>query len=67
MYISWHACVFLIAPCNNGTVRLRGGSYTYGRVEVCVDEIWTTICSDHWKYKDATVVCHQLGYSPYGI
>ena len=32
-----------------------------------MDEIWTTICSDHWKYKDATVVCHQLGYSPYGI
>ena len=30
-------------------------------------EVWTTICSDHWSYNDASVVCNQLGYSPYGI
>ena len=65
--INYYAFILLIAHCNNGTIRLRGGSYTYGRVEICVGEIWTTICSDHWSYNDASVVCNQLGYSPYGI
>ena len=65
--INYYACILLIAHCNNGTIRLRGGSYTYGRVEICVGEVWTTICSDHWSYNDASVVCNQLGYSPYGI
>lgn len=57
---------FSIAHCVNGTVRLRGGSSTYGRVEVCVNESWSTICSDYWVYEDAAVICNQLGYSPYG-
>ena len=56
----------VLAPCTNGTVRLRGGGTLYGRVEVCVNEVWGTICSDFWDYEDASVVCNQLGYSPYG-
>ena len=57
---------FLKAFCKNGTVRLRGGGSYYGRVEVCVNNIWGTICSDFWDYEDASVVCGQLGYSQYG-
>ncbi|XP_019849591.1 PREDICTED: deleted in malignant brain tumors 1 protein-like [Amphimedon queenslandica] len=60
------AAVICEPRCNNGTIRLKGGNYTYGRVEICINEIWTTICSDNWNYKDASVVCNQLGYSPYG-
>ena len=56
----------VLAPCTNGTVRLRGGGTLYGRVEVCVNEVWGTICSDFWDYEDASVVCNQLGYSSYG-
>uniref|UniRef100_A0A1X7U210 SRCR domain-containing protein n=1 Tax=Amphimedon queenslandica TaxID=400682 RepID=A0A1X7U210_AMPQE len=63
---SYDAAVICEPYCTNGTVRLRGGSYTHGRVELCVNEIWTTICSDHWNYKDSSVVCNQLGYSFYG-
>ena len=58
----------LADSCNNGTVRLSGSTIKYvGRVEICVEEIWTTLCDESWDYKDAQVVCRELGYSPYGI
>ena len=56
-----------IAPCVNGSVQLKDGGDNYGRVEVCVNNIWGTICSDFWDYTDASVVCSQLGHSPYGM
>ena len=37
-----------------------------GRVEVCVEGRYSSICDDVWDYEDASVVCRQLGFSPYG-
>lgn len=53
--------------CNkSGTVQLRG-SPNQGRVEVCDNGLWGTLCTDFWDYTEASVICKQLGYSPYGM
>ena len=46
---------------------MAGGSIpNEGRVEICIGNVWGTICDDGWGNNDATVVCRQLGYSTTG-
>jgi deleted-in-malignant-brain-tumors protein 1 len=34
-----------------------------GRVEVCVDGVWSGICDDGWDKTNAYIVCQQLGFA----
>ena len=61
------------ALCSDGHVRvvneieedLKDGRLR-GRVEVCLNGRYGTICDTEFDGQDASVVCRQLGLSPYG-
>lgn len=54
--------------CSDGNGRIAGrSSDLIGRVEVCVNGTWGTVCEEGWNDLSALVLCRQLGHSPNGI
>ena len=49
--------------CTEQDVRLIDGiDSTEGRVEICLNNEWGTVCDQMWDDIDAGVVCRQLGF-----
>ena len=54
--------------CDDGQLRLSSsmGTAMSGRVEICFNETWGTICDSFWTNDDGKVACRQLGFSKRG-
>lgn len=55
------------SDCSNGALRLADGpSVNEGRVEVCYNGVWGSICDSSWTTTEANIVCKTLGHQEYG-
>ena len=51
------------SQCEDGDITLVGGSNPLeGRVEICSNSAWGTVCDNGFSTSDASVICRQLGY-----
>lgn len=68
MTLNYILLALLSEPCRErGAVRLVGSAnMTEGRLEICIDDIWGSVCNDGFDVNAARVVCRQLGFQESG-
>ena len=55
------------SAAEQGNLRLANTtSPLEGRIEICNNRRWGTVCDDRWGNPDADVACRQLGFSGTG-
>ena len=57
----------VVAGCRQGDLRLSGGTTLSGRLEICINDTWGTVCDDSFGQLDAVVACRKLGFSDAGM
>ena len=65
MYFMIYLCTYTAdaeaSNCTTGVVRLVGSENgDEGRLEVCVNGAWGTVCSDGFDTNDASVACQSM-------
>ena len=56
-----------VPACSLGDIRLMDGDEkSEGRVEVCVNGEWGSVCGTNVNAEEANVICRQLGYASFG-
>ena len=56
--------MWLTDGCYYGEIRLVGGeSEREGRLEVCNNGRWGSVCGTQWRDRHTAVVCRYLGFS----
>ena len=65
--ISTSAPVTAYANCTDGEVRLANGTTDQaagvidGRLEICYNHAWGTVCQNSFQSSEASVACSQMG------
>ena len=59
---------YVSTACRDGDVLLMNGSVPSigqreGRVEICKNNVYGTVCDDFWDRLDGDVVCRQLNFT----
>ena len=55
------------SDCSDGDLQLGGEKTAVsGRLEVCYNKVWGTVCNYAWGDDDSRVACRQLGFQAYG-
>ena len=55
--------------CEDGSIELHEGAIadSYSLVEACNSGKWVSVCDSEWTLEDLAVICHQAGYTRYGM
>ena len=52
----------VMSDCSDGSTRLVNGSNSHeGRLEVCINHAFGTVCQEAFSSDEAAVVCRSLG------